>query len=200
MQKPPVARFHIRERRRFGRLCAAVYSGRWFEPPANHSIPTTNEVHPKVKLADGRRRQQESGAREEIPREEPLRGRHRGLSGGTSRKRRRTWKPRRCWAICIPDWISRTAPPFITATCSSCWWTRATNPRPWRSTIASCGIRCPRSHPNALRVTPSCSKNKIIPKKPSINTSRPRSCSARRTAWKTPCFAGSARRNWSRTI
>src|SRR6516165_11720586 len=42
----------------------------------------TSKRNPKVSQADGRRRQQKSGAREEIPREKPGGGCHRGLPVG----------------------------------------------------------------------------------------------------------------------
>jgi len=57
-----------------------------------------------------------------------------------------------------------------------------------------------RSRPNALRVTPSCSRSKTGRKKPSSNTAKPRNSSAKRAGARTRCFAGSAPRNSIRTI
>src|ERR1700674_20506 len=84
-------------------------------------------------------------------------------------------KPRRRSAISTHGWISRTARRFTTACCSICSSSPRTKPKRSPSTTGFCGRVTTSNCPSASLDTPSCSKNKIIPTKPSSNTRKPRS-------------------------
>ncbi len=112
--------------------------------------------------------------------------------------RRSTRKPRRRSAISTRGWIKRTARRFITVCCLICSSIPRTRRKRWPFTTGSCALAGASSRPNALLATPSCSKSKIIPTKPSSSTPRLRSCSRRRTATRTRSFAGSGSRSLTR--
>jgi len=81
---------------------------------------------------------------------------------------RRTWRSgrgavhaehRRRWAISIRAWTSQTARPFTMATCLTCSSSQGRNQGTGHLQPLSAPFPAPQS-PNALRVTPSCSRSK----------------------------------------
>src|SRR5260370_2254580 len=108
-------------------------------------------------------------------------------------------KPRRRWATCTREWISRIGQRFTTDFFLTCSWNQSTNPRrpPFTTGFGAWAVG---SRLNVSLDTPSCSRDRIILTKRLSSTARRRSCLQQRTATKTHCSAGSGLRNSIRKI